>query len=171
MPRWSYVTNHQCQLDKFTVGRFSCQSRVLIFVITFAKDKMADNGVPLVFCDTLSKNYWIKTVSQALRSILIYRLDRGRSVTRKSPRGRTGYGTFTGGNTIFVPAQRKRAYRPPRQGFPTSNLLGHLFSLFSNSFQIQSETFLVLLKCSCIFWSCNAFGRDFRLGLVLCYLT
>lgn len=48
MPRWSYVTNHQCQLEKFTVGRFSCQSRVLIFVITFAKDKMADNGVTLV---------------------------------------------------------------------------------------------------------------------------
>lgn len=48
MPRWSYVTNHQCQFEKFTVGRFLCQSRILIFVTTFAKDKMADNRVTLV---------------------------------------------------------------------------------------------------------------------------
>lgn len=58
--------------------------------------------------------------------------DRGQSVTRKSPRGHTGYGTFTGGNTTFVPAQRKRAYRLRVSQPLLHNTRDHIF-FFINS--------------------------------------
>lgn len=71
--------------------------------------------------------------------------DRGQSVTRKSPRGHTGYGTFTGGNTTFVPAQRKRAYRPR-----VSQLAASSLSLFPCFYTFFFNELIPIISCNII---------------------